>query len=129
MGLWWEGHQDWLDKLDGIQRDGGEIAEKCEEQLKVVIELLTALVNNKNQRYLCCETNDCDHVYGEGSAEYVEEDDNTFWEVTEGEVHEQVHSEGEMHEGAHGEGEMHVHVQGEGGTPDSQGAKLPGLRL
>jgi hypothetical protein len=85
-----------VDEFDRLY-NSGKIADDCEEQLKVVIELLTALVNNKTERYLCCETDDCDHVYGEGSAEYVEEDDNTFWEVTEGEVHEQVHSEGELH--------------------------------
>ena len=116
-----------VDEFDRLY-NGGEIADECEEQLKVVIELLTALVNNKNKEYLCCETDDCDHIYGGRSDEYVDEDDNTFCGESNGEMHEHVHRvgemregahrEGEMHEGVHREGEMHDQIQGEGGIED-----------
>ena len=29
------------------------------------MELLTSLVNNKTNQYMCCETENCDHSYGE----------------------------------------------------------------
>ena len=50
-----------VDEFDRLYSEE-EIAEECEEQLKTVMELLTALVNSRNREYGCCETEMCDHI-------------------------------------------------------------------